>query len=129
MHILCNLAFTGMKKCQTTFTRSDLEDEFASTSRDFPFFHQSLGLLQSRLSYTTEGHCSLLFYFTHQTFQEYLAARYISNLDEKNQVAASQEFSTLPSFQRVLQFYFGFFDKDIPQGIISNCLKSNDTKR
>jgi len=125
---LCNLAFTGLKEGQTTFTRSDLENVFASTSRDLPLFHQSLGLLQSTLSYTPEGHCSLLFFFTHQTFQEYLAARYISSLDELRQVAVSREFSTHPSFQRVWQFYFGVLDKEIPQGVITKRLKSNDTK-
>ena len=125
---LCNLAFTGLKEGQTTFTRSDLENVFASTSRDLPLFHQSLGLLQSTLSYTPEGHCSLLFFFTHQTFQEYLAARYISNLDELRQVAVSREFSTHPSFQRVWQFYFGVSQQDIPRGVISKCLQSNDAK-
>jgi len=125
---LCNLAFTGLKEGQTTFTRSDLENVFASTSRDLPLFHQSLGLLQSTLSYTPEGHCSLLFFFTHQTFQEYLAARYISSLDELRQVAVSREFSTHPSFQTVWQFYFGVSQKDIPRGVISKCLQSNDAK-
>jgi len=61
--------------------------------------------------------------------QEYLAARYISNLDELNQVAVSREkYSTLPSFQRVWQFYFGVSDQDKPQGVITKHLKSNDNK-
>ena len=125
MDKLCNLAFTGLKQNKTEFTREEIEGKFDSTSRDLPIAFQSLGLLQSRLTFTAVD-CSLSFYFNNVTFQEYLAARYLSSLSELDQSAACRKYFKVPHFQKVWQFYFGLYrQKVIPEGVISKCLKSN----
>ena len=125
MHKLYKLAFTGMKQNRTMFTRDEIEDIFASTSSDLPFVFQSLGLLQSTLSFTTVDY-SVSFHFNNLTFQQYLAARYLLTLGEPQQVAASHSYFKVPRFQKVWQFYFGLHcQRTIPEGVISKCLKSN----
>lgn len=127
MHKIYKLAFTGLKQNRTIFTREEIEDIFASTSSDLPFVFQSLGLLQSTLSFTTIDY-SVSFHFNNLTFQQYLAARYLLTLSEPEQVAASHSYFKVPRFQKVWQFYFGLHrQKTIPEAVISKCLKSNIT--
>ena len=125
MHKLYKLAFTGLKQNRTMFTRDEIEDIFASTSSDLPFVFQSLGLLQSTLSFTTVDY-SVSFHFNNLTFQQYLAARYLLTMGEPEQIAASHSYFKVPRFQKVWQFYFGLHSqRAIPEGVISKCLKSN----
>ena len=125
MDKLCNLAFTGLRHEKTEFTREEIEGKFDSTSRDLPIVFQSLGLLQSRFTFTAVD-CSLSFHFNNVTFQEYLAARYLLSLSELDQIAASRMYFKVPHFQKVWQFYFGLqCERIIPDNVISKCLKSN----
>ena len=127
MHKIYKLAFTGLKQNRTMFTREEIEDIFASTSSHLPFVFQSLGLLQSTLSFTTVEY-SVSFHFNNLTFQQYLAARYLLTLTEPEQFAASHSYFKVPRFQKVWQFYFGLHrQRTIPEAVISKCLKSNIT--
>ena len=124
---LFNLAFTGLKQNKTEFQSEEVEGKFDSTSRDLPIVFQSLGLLQSRLTFTAVG-CSLSFHFNNVTFQEYFAAWYLLSLSELDQIAASRKLFKVPRFQKVWQFYFGLQCQKVmhvPEGVISKCLKTS----
>ena len=91
---ICKLAYDGM-----------IENKIVFQSRDLPQNLNTLGLLHVKESFGLVGR-SIFYYFPHLTFQELLAAYYITNsLTNKEQVLKLKELVKEPRYNMVFQFY------------------------
>ena len=103
--LLCEFAFRALEKDQLVFSQEELEAFFpeglALDKRILCF-----GLLQSAESVGV----GISFHFLHLTFQEYLAALYLTRQTTDKQLEVFQSkslLSTLDRFKLVWRFFFG----------------------
>ncbi len=97
---MCQLAYYGINKNQTTFTDEDL------TTLSIPKDISDLGLVQIIPSILGGGHF-VYYSFLHLSIQELLAAIHISLKSPKDQISVFQKLFGKPRFNAVFQFYTG----------------------
>ena len=100
--LLCEFAFQALEKDQLVFSQEELEAFFpeglALDKRILCF-----GLLQSAESVGV----GISFHFLHLTFQEYLAALYLTRQPTDKQLETSKSLSPRYRFLMVWKFFFG----------------------
>ena len=99
---LCVLAFEGVKQNKVVFTEEDL------VHQNLPLDLPGLGVLQIVDRFVAIGGKTAYRYFIHLSIQELLAAYYISQLGEDEQVKVFKAFLDESRFSAVLQFYAAF---------------------
>ena len=98
---LCRFAFLALEKDQLVFSQEELEALFPEGLA----LDKSFGLLQS---FDLIG-VGISFHFLHLTFQEYLAALYLTRqpTDKQLEVFQTHKSKSLHSFKMVWRFFFG----------------------
>ena len=99
---LSMLAFEGFKQSQVIFTQESL------TQLALPCDLLDYGLLQTVSSPDSVEGKKMAYQFIHLTIQEFLAAYWISQLDEDEQVLVFQDLLYEHQFSTVLQSYVAF---------------------
>ena len=97
-HKICRLAYEMTTLSKQVLKQNDI--------RSFFNVEESLGLLTVDRTATRLGFQNI-YTFLHLTAQEYLAAYYISKLDDKEQLKLIEEYGKQNQMQQVLKFFCG----------------------
>ena len=104
-NLLCEFAFLTITKDQIVFSQKEIVDIWPHGSTiDENIFH--FGLLQSAQSLFAVGK-GMSFHFLHLTFQEFLAALYLSRQPFETQVQVCNQYANILRFDMVIRFLFG----------------------
>ena len=104
-NLLCEFAFLTITKDQIVFSRDELDNFWAhGSSIDDNIF--CFGLLQAVQSIFAVG-SGTSFHFLHLTFQEFLAALYLSRRPLETQIQVCNKYAKVNRFDMVVRFLFG----------------------
>ena len=104
-NLLCEFAFLSITKDQIVFSRDELASFWPHSSTiDENIFR--FGLLQAAQSIFAVG-SGTSFHFLHLTFQEFLAALYLSKQQLETQILVCNRYAQTGRFDMVVRFLFG----------------------
>ena len=118
-HKLQQLAFKGIIKGTIVYSEEEMGALLPNASEDDLFSLQRFGLLQSAEHLVSLGH-NFSFHFIHLTFQEFLAAQYITTLPQGQQEEIYRKYHNDPHLYITWRFFFGLLGR---KGL-SSCLVS-----
>ena len=107
---ICLIAFHSKAQSRIIFNTEDIEEEFNCqlTNAQLNSLKKSaFGIISSYGSFTIHGRVRY-YSFQHLTFQEFLAAYYISELPEEEQFYLLEKYGANPDMREVWRFFFGF---------------------
>ena len=127
---VCKLAFSATVQSKQVFTSADIESILPGTDSGHARKDVSdLGLIVTDRYFVRYG-LDDTYTFLHLTFQEYLGAIYIAELNETECMQLIQKYKNLKNFSVIWRFLFGMMDfsRTNPMVIFESIMKTTENE-
>ena len=128
--IIASIAFRSRAQSHIIFSTQDINETLfckLTPAQLGNFKRNGLGIVSSYLVYTEHGK-TRYYSFQHLTFQEFLAAFYISQLKKDEQLRLLKEYGSNPEMREVWKFFFGIMKNDTHLTILFRTIAEQNSK-